>query len=311
MHYGQGPFLDALCDALAPPSPPRLIRSNTNLIYDCGDIILRLTPCSFRPAEDVTKELHWLHDVGKHLSDVVRVEGDDPTRTQPFAFADERFTVTRFVKIEGRPIQQQEWNADHFQRLGQLAGSLHRIARAYAPPAEFDLPEWDRTPEACLAQHLPEDERELPRLNKRVFDVMQAMPRRAATYGPIHYDLHAGNYLITPDGRMVLFDFENSCRGHYINDIAVALYYARLQPFSGDDDGFDDAFLASFWKGYEQQYAVPTGEMESIPWLLLNRGLIVYGYLQKIWPGERSAEQQRFIVRVERGIVRVRKPLGV
>jgi Ser/Thr protein kinase RdoA (MazF antagonist) len=311
MQYGAGPFLDELCDSLALQSRPRLLRSNTNLVYDCGDSILRLTPESFRPAEEVHGELHWLHFVGTHTDNFVRVLGDRPTETTQFSFAEESFSVTRFARIEGNLIRQQEWKPPHFERLGRLAGSMHRIGQEYTPPEDVDLCEWDHIPEACLARELPEDCRELPRLNERVFAYMTGMPRNAGSYGPIHYDIHAGNYLMAPDGRIVLFDFENSCRGHYINDIAVALYYARLHPFSTDDDDFSRSFLASFWRGYEQEYVVPTGEMESIPWLLLNRGLIVYGYLLKIWPGDRNAEQQRHLQRVEQGIRSVRTQLGI
>lgn len=73
-------------------------------------------------------------------------------------------------------------------------------------------------------------------------------------------------YLLTEDGRMILLDFENSCRAHYINDIAVALYYARLHKFSNADKAFNDAHLAAFLKGYETEYAVPADELVHIPW---------------------------------------------
>jgi Ser/Thr protein kinase RdoA (MazF antagonist) len=139
---------------------------------------------------------------------------------------------------------------------------------------------------------------------------MVAMPRLPKSYGPIHYDIHPGNYLMTSDGRMVLFDFENSCRGHYINDIAVVLYYSRMHKFSKGDEGFNHSFLASFWKGYEHEYSVPESEIPHIPWLLLNRSLILYGYLFKIWPGERDDLQEAYIKDVELNILSTRKELG-
>lgn len=261
--------------------------------------------------KDVKSELHWLHFVGRHTADVVQVIGDSATCTSQFTFADESFTVTRFKKIEGRPIEKQEWNGNHFERLGILAGSLHRIAQAYIPPKGAGLSEWDRTPEANLAEHLPDDKRKLPRLNEAVSEYMAAMPRAVDRYGAIHYDIHSGNYLMTADGRMILLDFENSCRGHYINDVAVVLYYAQLSKFSGDQEDFNRSFLTSFWKGYEKEYAIPVDEICSIPWLLLYRGLIVYGYLQKIWPGELDSDQETFQKRVEQSIVSARMELGV
>ena len=309
--YGEGEFFKHLCQTLGLLGQPKLIRHNTNLIYDCGDFIVRLTPNAFRPRDEVVRELHWMQYVGSRTRDVVRVLGESPSETQQIEFEDEHFTVTLLEKIVGEPITQDQWKPAHFARLGTLTGSLHRIGQEYTAPEGADLSEWDKIPEACLAHKLPDDDRRLPELNKLVFDHMAAMPRFPQSYGPIHYDIHPGNYLMTSDGRMVLFDFENSCRGHYINDIAVVLYYSRLHKLSQVDAGFNRSFLASFWKGYETAYPVPENEIEQIPWLLLNRSLIVYGYLFKIWPGERDNEQQRFIERVERSILSAREDLGL
>ncbi|MDF1836894.1 MAG: phosphotransferase, partial [Planctomycetota bacterium] len=246
--YGQGPFLEHLSRTLELTAPPHLIRHNTNLIYDCGDQILRLTPNAFRSADEVKRELHWMAFVGQHTDQVVRVLGSDATITQQIEFERESFTATRLQKIEGSPVDSDRWNPRHFERVGRLTGQLHRLGQEYDPPRELALLPWDRSPEACLAHDLPDDGRGLPDLNQKVFEYMAALPQSARHFGPIHYDIHPGNYLLTPDDRLVLFDFENSCLGHYINDIAVVLYYARLNRHSKIDANFDRTFLQAFWK---------------------------------------------------------------
>ncbi len=311
MAYGDGPFFDALCRELALPDATKLIRSNTNLIYDCGPTVVRLTPDAFRPVEEVLKELHWLRFVQQHTGDVVQVVADDGAETERFTFDGELFTVTRFERIEGQPITREQWNDQHFEQVGELTGFLHRIAEDYKPEAPVDLSHWDEVPDTTLVQYLPDDDRGLTQLNQTVCDYMAAMPRPPKRYGPIHYDIHAGNYLMTSTGRMVLLDFENSCRGHYINDIAVACYYACLHEFSGDDKDFDKRFMIPFWRGYERRYTQPTDDLDSLPWLVLNRSLIVYGYLFKIWPNERTAEQEAFVERVEQSVERARAKLGL
>lgn len=77
MRYGDGEFVAELGRSLGLSTSPRLIRSNTNLVYDCGDLILRLTPNSFRSAEEVERELHWLRFVASHTDDVVHLSEDE------------------------------------------------------------------------------------------------------------------------------------------------------------------------------------------------------------------------------------------
>ena len=89
------------------------------------------------------------------------------------------------------------------------------------------------------------------------------------------------------------------------------LFYAGLHKFSKVDEGFWSSFLASFWMGYEREYPVPENEIDNIPWLLLNRSLIVYGYMLKIWPDERDGLQDFYVNRIERSILNVRKELGL
>lgn len=311
LYYGQGPFFDHLCNAMDLPGEPDLIRNNTNLIYDCGEFILRLTPNAFRSREEVERELHWLRFVGSQTEDVVQVYDDHSAHAQQIDFDDEHFTATVLEKIIGEPVNEAQWNEPHFERIGQLTGFLHRIGEAYVAPSGRELTEWDHVPENCLSTHLPDDQRQLPQLSTQAFDYMTAMKRHDQSYGPIHYDIHAGNYLITADDRLVLFDFENSCRGHHINDIAVALYYAMLHQLTTEPDGFDETFMPAFWIGYQREREIPEREIEHIPWLLLNRALIVYGYLFKIWPDEQDETQQAFVQRVEDGIERLRAVLNI
>ena len=142
-------------------------------------------------------------------------------------------------------------------------------------------------------------------------DHLAALPRHPGTYGPIHCDLHAGNYLLTADRRLVLFDFENSCRAHYLNDIAVTFYYARLHKLTSDRAGFQTPFFEAFWAGYAGEYAIPEAELAALPWFVLNRSLIVYGYVLKLWPEPRTEAQEEHFRRIERSVEAARGELGL
>ncbi|MGB0582037.1 MAG: phosphotransferase enzyme family protein [Limisphaerales bacterium] len=174
MKYDGGPFLDDLCRTLELVSSPKLIRSNTNLIYDCGDSILRLTPNSFRSEDEVRRELHWMAFVGGRTSDVVHLIGEG---TRQFVHRDESFTAAVLEKIEGKPVEKDQWNASHFEQLGRLTGMMHRIGQDYSPSTDVDLTHWNEIPEADLVKHLPDDDRELPHLSRLATEYLNAMPR--------------------------------------------------------------------------------------------------------------------------------------
>jgi len=52
-------------------------------------------------------------------------------------------------------------------------------------------------------------------------------PKSKENYGLIHYDIHRGNFLLVgSEKKLILFDFEMTCKSWYINDVSAVLYYA-------------------------------------------------------------------------------------
>ena len=309
--YGEGEFAQRLSETLAIEEPPQLIRHYTNLIYDCGHFVIRLTPNSFRPRDGVIRELHWLLDVGSQSESIVQLFGDEPTNPRQFEFEAEHFTVTLFEKIDGEPINEAQWNSDHFQRLGRLTGWLHRTGMGYVAPSGWELLAWDDAPEESSADYLPDDHRQLARLNRKVAEHVGNLTNSPSSYGPIHFDIHQGNYLLTSDNRLVLFDFENSCLGHHINDIAMVLFYAKTSKLTDASEDFEEQFMKAFWSGYELEYPVPEEEIEQIQWFMLNRAILLCGYLRKIWPGELTEEQTQYVERVDNAVEGMRQRLSL
>jgi len=303
--YGDGPFVHHLCESLKIGPTPKLIRYYTNLIYDCGDFVIRLTPNSFRPRKDVIRELHWLSYVASQTQDVVQVLDDDPTRLKQFEFESEEFTVTFLKKIDGCEIGAEQWNAGHFTRLGKLAGFMHRVGMSYRAPPGWELLDWDDAPESDFVKHIPNEDSHLVKLNQDVLKHIVDVPRYEDSFGPIHFDIHQGNYLLTKNDRLVLLDFENSCLGHHINDIAMVLFYAKINKITDQSESFVEQFLEVFWRGYEGEYTVPESEIKEIPWFMMCRAIGLFGYLHHIFPADRNEEQNQYVERVRRMILEI------
>ena len=279
----------------------QLIRSNTNLVYDCGDRILRLTPATVRDRVDVQTEIDWLTFLGREGVNVVQVlGGGEPIE---LAIEQEVFWGICFKKIQGAKIAADQWKTAHFEGLGDLLGQLHKIGKGYPIRSDLSYRHWDEIPEFYSFEYFPDDNRQLRRLHNEVVHELKRLPQETANYGLIHYDVHHGNYLLTSEQKIVLFDFELVCQSWYIHDVATVLYYACNHPATKQYRSFNELFLSHFWLGYEQHHQISEMEKEKIPLFLLYRDLMVYGYLLQIWGNkELSQQEQAYKARVESSI---------
>lgn len=279
----------------------QLIRSNTNLVYDCGDRILRLTPATIRDQAEVQAEIAWLQFLERAGMSVVQVLGNGEIIS--VILEKETFWAVCFKKIHGTKVSVSAWNESHFERLGHLLGLLHKHGKDYSPPSHLSYRHWDEIPEFQSFKHFPQDERQLRVLHDEVVRQINTIPQHASNYGLIHYDVHHGNYLIVDEQEIVLFDFELCCQSWYIHDVAIVLYYACSHAGSKQYGSFPNFFLSHFWGAYEKHHAVSELEKEKIPLFLLYRDLMVHGYLLQIWGNKAlSLQEQAYKARVESSI---------
>lgn len=279
----------------------QLIRSNTNLVYDGEDRILRLTPATIREKVDVQTEIDWLQFLGQQGLSVVQVMGKGEVLT--VNLEEETFWACCFKKIQGAKVAAIEWNHRHFERLGNLLGLLHKQGKGYAARDDLSYRHWDEIPEFKGFTYFPDDERQLRVLHDEVVRQIKTLAQHTSNYGLIHYDVHHGNYLLTKGQEVVLFDFELLCKSWYIHDVAITLYYACNHPASKSYSSFNAYFLSHFWRAYEHHHSIAEHEKEKIPLFLLYRDLMVYGYLLQIWGNkELNLQEQAYKARVEDSI---------
>jgi Ser/Thr protein kinase RdoA (MazF antagonist) len=267
------------------PEKTKLIKEDSNLIYDCGDSILRVSYSGIRSAEDMAVELDWL--VFLHLKKVP-VAGIIPSlageKMELVGDLENHFTAVRFEKIDGSKISDPTWNEAHFQKLGKLTGLIHRTSEEYPRKDHLKYSHWDELVECNYTTILPRDERNLQQLNDRLVDEFRSYKRSPENYGLTHNDIHHENYLLTgQENKIVLFDFEVACQSWYIYEIATALYYASLVKRKRNDLDFEQTFLRNFLQGYRMEYGLPPVDFEVVLKFMLYRDLFIYGYMAKMW----------------------------
>lgn len=266
-------------------SKAKLIRGNANLIFDCGDKVLRFTHSEIRNQEEIEVELDWLRFLNKQSLPVVKIIASQANNDlEIIGDTENYFSIVCFDKIHGAPVQNEEWNEKHFANLGTLTGKLHRIGQEYQEKPSLDYKHWNEIPEYYAYKHLPKDNRNLTALHQKAVDLICTFPISKQTYGLIHYDIHHGNYLLTPE--LQLFDFEMACKSWYINDVATVLYYAAGHSKSRTNLDFESFFLKHFWDAYQKEYDLSSTEKEKIPIFLLYRDLMLTGFLSNLWAGK-------------------------
>lgn len=291
----------------------KLIRNNKNLIYDCGDKILRVSPSIIRTEKEIEAEIHWLiFLMGNKLPVVNIIPSKAAANWIKIVDSDEYFTIVCFKKIVGNKVSREYWNEKHFERLGKLTGQLHRVGNQYENSTGLNYQNWDSLLEFDSYKYLPQDKRELTQLHHKIVSKIKTLPKTKDNFGLIHYDIHHGNYLLTQQNKeMVLFDFEMTCRSWFMNDIATVLYYANHYPKTFIDEDFEVTFMKHFWKGYEREHDIKEFEKTWLPLFLLYRDLMVFGFISKIWKDKKLTKNElRYSEMIQASIKLRRAKLG-
>lgn len=260
------------------PGDLEFLRSSQNHVYlgrrDGEKVILRVSKGRHRSCADVEAELAWVEFLAARGVDVCRAI---PTlggeKCVCLCVEGESHTATCFEHAPGRKVTPEDISPPIYEKLGEVLAQLHTHT--------LDLPP-DHAAQARTHWHesrsLREDVEGLqgalsPQFCASVADLiheLRALPVDPKTYGLIHADACLGNCFLDGD-RLWIFDFDNSEKGHFVQDFATILYdsiYCRMLNKFADAglNGRMAPLWAGLWKGYSK-----TGPLKGIEALQLKR----------------------------------------
>jgi len=291
-----------------------------NLVYrfdrDGKPYYLRVTHESRRSVSEMEAELHWLHDLaeqGVSVAGPVRSEFGrwlETIETEQGTFLLSVFEEAKGVRVDAH---HSAWGAELFAEWGFVTGRMHACARDYEPPAGmpkrmgYEMNIFRSQP---IPDHLPAASIIRERL-LAIEEQIGKLPEQAGLYGMSHRDLHHGNFHVH-DGTITAFDFDDCGYDYFIQDIAMAVYYASIMPdwhapVSDIALASDHAnrFLESFMRGYERAYSLDQASMKLLPLFVEKRRLELAMILLEPWGG---AAQRNELKRewVERNVDSIR-----
>lgn len=201
--------------------------------------------------------------------------------------------------IRGEELTFNQWNDALFTRLGQTAGKMHALAKAYTPPsADLKRPDWDAAAN-CFhpPEQFPPSEALVAEKQARLFEYVQTLPKDRDNYGMIHADLHGGNFFVDVDTHTItVFDFDDCAYGWYVMDIAMSVFDMLVLYPGADKEAFAVRFLQSYLKGYRAENTLSAFWLGQLPYFLKLLEIGVYAEVRTYYnPADADSWVGRFM----------------
>ncbi len=238
--------------------------------------VLRLHRPGHKLSEWIRSELVWLDSIRQHTSlqvpePVMTKQGEILTST-PVDGLEAPVTAVVFNWIEGDSYPNEILPIDKARQAGEFLARLHTFSATFTAPADFSRPRLDwnglfgeeSTYDPGEGARIFTDEQKMVfgAVEQRVREVMYSIGQQANTFGLIHADFIAKNWLFK-DESIAVIDFDDCSWGYYLYDLAPALLQFKYEPrytalreaflagytdnrsFSSDDERHLEAFIAA------------------------------------------------------------------
>jgi amicoumacin kinase len=246
-----------------------------------GACILKITHSAHRTDDQLEAETDWMLFLVSKGVGVPRINASiNSLWVERIPVSDSYFSVVSYERLIGEPAGDSLWNETLFRRWGALIGKLHRLSLEYA--AKRRRFAWYDSDFLNVETYIPITDREIRTGAERVIQNVKDLPISDFQYGLIHADVYQDN-LIWTKGELLLFDFDNCEYGHYISDIAIALYAALWRDLDQPKPvQFSERFLRALLLGYREQHHFSRTEIEALPLFLQLREVLIYTVAKKM-----------------------------
>ncbi len=247
--------------------------------------ILKITHTIRRTPGMINGELEFVN----HLADkgvgvskaVISVKGN---LVEVIPGKEGNFLAYVFEKAEGELIKNEDLTDDMLFKWGRLTGLVNLHSQSFIPSDEaYRRQHWKDEMKEYFDRFLPEDEVEVKEKAHSLFDRLDKLPRSRETFGLVHTDIHQGNFF-HKDGRLTVFDFDDSSYHYFAHEIAIALYYSsQYMKIDKNYSEYVEQFKKHFVGGYRSVKTLTEEEFRNIPDFLRLRHALLYSVLCNIY----------------------------
>jgi len=209
-----------------------------NAVYCCekegeGAKIFRIS-LSGRSHEELLAEaeyIRFLYENGGSVSNVI--ESQNGKLLEEITHNAVTYFVSLFDKAKGKQFHENGYRyregvqiAEYYFNIGQTIGKLHQLSKKYKP-VHRRYSFLDKYNTAYVNGLIPDSYALLKVKLNEFIKTLDVLGCDCDFYGMIHFDYNDSNYSIDFEtGQITVYDFDNSCFGWYMYDLAYAWMFA-------------------------------------------------------------------------------------
>jgi Ser/Thr protein kinase RdoA (MazF antagonist) len=248
-------------------------KGGRNLVYSCDrqgadGRVIRVAFLPDRSREHLLGEvefIRYLADRGGSVANVITSRNG--SLLEELSHGGHRFYVCVFEKAKGKLLRENGYRyrpgvpiSEYYYNCGKTLGKLHQLSKEYTPiHRRYSF--FDKYNPQYIHELIP---RSFSLLKERMIELLEALEeleRSPESFGMIHFDYNDGNYAIDFDtGQITVFDFDNSCFGWYMYDVAASAgrSWRTTSGRSWPDTEARPRSSPRCWTGYPCSYRSPS-----------------------------------------------------
>ncbi|MBH5317583.1 phosphotransferase [Paenibacillus sp. GSMTC-2017] len=253
-----------------------------NLIYSCEKDgarakIIRIAFLPDRTRDDFLGEVEYVRYLFEHggsVSDVVASRNG--TLLEEITHNNYSFFVCLFNKAVGKMFVDNNYRyrdgapiTEYYYNCGKVLGKLHQLSKEYTPvQRRFNV--FDKFNADVVDNLIPESFSLLKKKLHELFETLEGLDRDLESFGMIHTDYNDGNYMINFDtGQITVYDFDNSCFGWYMFDLATLWWngvgWIQFEPDASKRKAFMDNYFKTALEGYRSETKIEDSMLNMLP----------------------------------------------
>ena len=259
-----------------------------NIVYVCESEsgsakIIRIAFLNDRSREDFlaeTEYVRYLHEHGGSVSNVV--DSRSGNMVEEVIHDNHSFFVCVFEKAKGKQLAESGYQyregvpiSEYYYNCGKTLGKLHQLSKRYTPVHKRSS-FFSRFNAEYIDKLIPDSPSSLTTLKTKLYRLLEeldGLSKSSETYGMIHFDYSDGNYNIDFEtGQITVYDFDNSCFGWYLYDLANLWTHGVGWIQHESDIDKRKAFMDDYWgtivEGYRSETDISDGALLQLPLLI-------------------------------------------